>query len=277
MKERALAGSLADELRRPHEGVSLAWLGQAGFLLRIDASVLLIDPYLSDSLAEKYRGHRFEHRREMAAPIAPDALPRVDLVLCTHRHGDHMDGGTLPVIARAHPGCRFVVPAAEAAHARDMLPAAILVEADAGEALSIDGIAITPVPAAHERLETDGAGRHRFLGYGIEALGARLYHSGDCVPFAGLPERVAALGATVALLPVNGRDRERAEAGIPGNFSLPEAIALCRDVAIPILLPHHWGMFSFNDCDPAAIASAARLTDLPRVVLPSLHRIYRVA
>ena len=35
--------------------VGVAWLGQAGFALRFGGMRMLIDPYLSNSLAEKYR------------------------------------------------------------------------------------------------------------------------------------------------------------------------------------------------------------------------------
>ena len=251
------------------QGPLLTWLGQAGFLLDFGDRVVLIDPYLSDSLAEKYRGQRFAHQRMLAAPITVEALARVDLVLCTHRHGDHMDPGTLPVIATRHRDCRFVVPAAERRHAQALgLPEARLVPAVAGETLDLLGLAIMPVPAAHETLETDEAGRHRFLGYGIAGRGCALYHSGDCIPYPGLVGRVAALGARLALLPVNGRDAGRAQAGIPGNFTLDEAASLCREAGIPVMLAHHWGMFDFNTCDPAAIAALAAVTDAPRIILP---------
>ena len=196
----------------------------------------------------------------MAAPIAPDGFPRVDLVVCTHRHSDHMDPGTLPVLSARHPGCRFVVPASEQGHAEALgLDPARFVPADAGQALRLAGLdlILRPVPAAHEGLEQDELGRHRFLGYGVEAGGVRLYHSGDCIPYPGLVEAVRELAPDLALLPVNGRDAERAEAGVPGNFTLSEAVALCEAAAVPLLVPHHWGMFAFNTIDPLAIDAAA--------------------
>ena len=55
---------------RPTCGVSLYWLGQAGFLIDTGSKRLLIDPYLSDSLAEKYRDRGFSHERMIAPPIA---------------------------------------------------------------------------------------------------------------------------------------------------------------------------------------------------------------
>ncbi|MGI4748653.1 MAG: MBL fold metallo-hydrolase [Janthinobacterium lividum] len=258
-----LPDRLADWLAEPNDGVALAWLGQAGFVLRLGETVVLVDPYLSDHLAVKYRGTRFPHTRMMPAPIAPDAFPRVDLVVCTHRHSDHMDPGTLPVLAASHPDCRFVVPASEQAHAERLgLPSSRLILAEAGHVLRpLPGIDLIlhPVPAAHERLEQDGQGRHRFLGYCIEADGRRLYHSGDCIPYEGLVEMLRVLAPEVALLPVNGRDTERAAGGVPGNFTLDEAVAVCGHANISVLIPHHFGMFAFNTADPASIdAMAAR-------------------
>ena len=53
----------------PPNCVGVAWLGQAGFLFRASKCRLLIDPYLSDHLAAKYRGTEFTHQRLMAAPL----------------------------------------------------------------------------------------------------------------------------------------------------------------------------------------------------------------
>lgn len=280
----ALPDGLAAWLERPNDGVALAWLGQAGFALRIGEAVVLIDPYLSDSLAVKYRGQRFPHPRMMPAPIDPGGFPRVDLAICTHRHSDHMDPGTLPVLAARHPGCRFVAPAAERAHTLALgLPAARLIGAEAGCPFHpVDGLdlRLQPVPAAHERLEQDADGHHRFLGYGIEAGGVRLYHSGDCVPYPGLVHTVRALAPDVALLPVNGRDAERAAAGVPGNFTLGEAIALCADAGVATLIPHHFGLFAFNTARSDDIDAAVRAQDRaggrPGLLRPDARHAFRL-
>jgi L-ascorbate metabolism protein UlaG (beta-lactamase superfamily) len=274
---RPLGGSLHDLLRQPQTGTLLAWLGQAGFLLRIEESVVLIDPYLSDHLAQKYRGTRFPHERMMPPPIAPEALPRVDLVICTHRHSDHMDPGTLPVIARHHPDCRFVVPAPEAHHAVSLgLPQAQVISAEAFVAIRPLGdldLTLHPIPAAHETLDQDEDGRHRFLGFGLVAPCIRLYHSGDCIPYEGLVPALRRFAPDLGLLPVNGRDTERAAARIPGNFTLDEAIALCREAAIPYLIPHHFGMFAFNTLDASLVVAAAARTREPGLFCPDTRQI----
>ncbi len=275
------ADGLAGLLARPGTaGMELAWLGQAGFLLRIAGRVVLIDPYLSDHLVAKYQGTRYPHTR-MMPPVEADVLPQVDLVICTHRHGDHMDPRALPVLAQAHSRCRFVVPAAETASAEGIgLPAGRLIGVEAGLPLQpLQGfdLILHPLPAAHEQLEQDGCGRHHFLGYVISTHGLRLYHSGDCVPYEGLAETVRALSPEVALLPVNGRDAERTANRIAGNFTLDEAIQLCTAAGIPTLIPHHFGLFAFNTADPAEIDAAAGRTRHPRLLRPDARHLFRLS
>ena len=159
------------------------------------------------------------------------------------------------------------------------LPADRLVGAEAGvplqPLLDLDLI-LHPLPAAHEQLEQDGHGRHRFLGYVIATQGLRLYHSGGCMPYEGLGEAVRALSPAVALLPVNGRDAERTANRIAGNFTLGEAIQLCAAAEVPTLIPHHFGLFAFNTADPAEIDAAAARTRHPRLLPPEARHLFRL-
>lgn len=259
--DTSLAGRLVDPAHAPRTGeVVLYWLGQAGFVIDCGGTRMLIDPYLSDSLADKYRGTHYPHVRMMPAPLVPADLDRLDLVLCTHRHTDHMDPGTLQPLARRFPDLRFVVPAAsrDEAMKRCGVGAARLIEVNAGARVQVlDGCFVTPIASAHETLDADDEGRYPWLGYVIEACGVRLYHSGDCIPYPALVERVAAQQPDLALLPVNGRDAARSGNGVPGNFTLDEAIALARTAQVPTLLAHHYGLFDFNTVSPESIDTRA--------------------
>ncbi len=232
------------------------WLGQAGFVIEFNGFRMLIDPYLSDSLAEKYQGTKFPHTRMMAAPILPDDLDRLDIVLCTHRHTDHMDPGTLQPLARRFPQARFVVPAAVIDEAVKRCGVSLdrLIAVNAGDRTEIlDGCFVSPIASAHETLDRDADGHYPWLGYVIDAGGVRLYHSGDCIPYAGLEDAVAAHAPHVALLPVNGRDAQRSGNGVPGNFTLDEAVVLARNGGAQAMIAHHYGLFDFNTISSDAI------------------------
>ena len=259
----------------PPRTVGLAWLGQAGFALRHADLLLLIDPYLSDHLAQKYRGTRFPHVRMMPPPIDADTLGGIDAVLCTHRHGDHMDPGLLPVIARNNPRCRFVVPRAEREAAAAIgLPSQQTIGMDAGDSASLaaDSEALA-IPSAHEVLKTNDRGEHHFLGFILRLGEFTLYHSGDCVPYEGLASRLREARIDVALLPVNGRDPVLQSHGVLGNMTLEEAAELCQSANIPWLVPHHFGMFEFNTVDPQDLQDRiVRLDSLARYLVPEPNR-----
>lgn len=241
--------------------VAIQWLGQAGFVLQLGSHTLVIDPYLSDSLAKKYAGTLFEHERSFPPPIDPAELV-CDLVICTHRHTDHMDAATLTALAGANPRLRFCVPRAERDHAISLgLEPERLIEMSAGLTITpLEGLAITAIPAAHEELMTDNDGEHHFLGVILVTDAMTIYHSGDCIPYEGLADTLREARVDVALLPVNGRDDYRRRHGVPGNFWIDEAFELCDAAGIETLVGHHFGLFDFNTVDATHLDRAAEMT-----------------
>ena len=265
-------------LRLAIDQAALWWLGQAGFALRWGQRAFLINPYLSDSLAKKYKGQTFPHERMMPVPIAPAALQKIDWVFCTHRHTDHMDPATLTSLLRSS-ACRAIVPCAVLAHVLEDIG----LEADrttcvnAGQHVMLDeNVGLHPIPAAHETLTVNTSGEHHFLGYILQLGDIRIYHSGDCVPYDNLAKKLRDLKPDIALLPVNGRDEYRRSHNVPGNFHFEEALQICRNAGIACLIPHHFGMFEFNTVDPADLQrKIATPPSMPvQVVLPKLNQAY---
>lgn len=262
LSETHLTAPLASMLAQPPgNGVRLYWLGQAGFVIDGGRHRVVIDPYLSDTLADKYRGSRFPHRRMMPAPVAPEDIRHVDMVLATHAHTDHLDPGTLPALMTANPAALLLAPAAVEGLAleRGGIGFERLVTIDAGDTIRpMTGLHVTATRAAHESLQRDAAGRHLFLGYAIVLGGVTIFHSGDTVPYEGQVEEVAALKADLALFPVNGRDADRAKHGVPGNLYLAEAADLAAKAGIPTMIAHHFDMFAFNTISPSKVDAFAQ-------------------
>lgn len=279
IEQTHFVGPLAERLATmPRDStVVVHWLGQAGFVITAGAVRLMIDPYLSDSLADKYRGTATSHERLMPAPIAVEDLGPIDLVLSTHHHTDHMDPATLGPLAMAQPALRFVVPAASVEEARRRIGVGSerLIGVDAGAVIApIPDLCITVLRAAHEALERDAAGHHRFLGYALRfgqpnGVGITLVHSGDTIPFDGQVEELTRLGPDLLLLPVNGRSDSLRAKGIAGNLTLEEAVALTAAAGAPAMVAHHHGMFAFNTRPVAEIEALAATPELPIRLIPA--------
>ncbi|NDW07408.1 MBL fold metallo-hydrolase [Jiella pacifica] len=277
LAEHPLDAPLREVLAAPPGArVQLFWLGQAGFVVEGGGRRVVIDPYLSDSLAEKYRGARFAHVRMMPAPVEPCEILHVDAMLATHAHTDHLDPGTLPQLLANNLDAPLIVPKSALAVAlqRSCVPKQRLIGIDAGETCKWPGLSITAVRAAHETLERDDQGFYRFLGLAVRLGGATVYHSGDTVPFDGQVEEVRELNADLALLPVNGRDAVRASNGVPGNMSVEEALDLCRATGIGAMIAHHFDLFAFNTVPRETVEALASRSDLPHAVAARLDRFY---
>lgn len=265
----------------PGDGATLAWLGQAGFLISQGGLRIVIDAYLSDFLAEKYRGTHFPHTRMTPPVIAPGALTGIDWLLCTHGHTDHMDPGTIPALLAANPGARVLAPRSERARAIERgVPENRLVLIDAGETVDLGGVLATATPAAHEDLRKNEDG-YLYLGYVLTGGGVTLWHSGDTIPFPGLAEWLMPFRVDLALLPVNGRDAERAENGVPGNLTLEEAVALADTIGARAMLGHHFGLFDFNTLDPVdgthRLAALSPHADVRLVEVATAYRVPHVS
>ena len=278
--ENVVSGSEKDVEHFDNNSLSLWWLGQAGFFLKFKNQSVLIDPYLSDFLAQKYKGREFPHIRMTPSPVDPEQLSQLDFVFCTHGHSDHMDPGTLPVLSRNNPFCKFIVPKAEKNTAIERgIDENRIITVNAGESFKLDNdIQLDIIPSAHEILKVNEFGEHSYLGYIIIFNNMRIYHSGDCIPYPGLSEKLRTLNIDVALLPVNGRDKYRNEKGIPGNFTFEEATSLCAESKIPNLIVHHFGMFSFNTVETGDFENKRKLLrdDGLNVIIPDQNNRYRL-
>jgi L-ascorbate metabolism protein UlaG (beta-lactamase superfamily) len=253
-------------------GVTLTWLGQAGFLLRGAGATVLVDAFLSNV-----------DNRRIPPPLDPTTLSDVDLVLCTHEHWDHLDGPTVAAVAKASPDARVVVPAPVADQAVSAgVPAERVVGAVAHEPLTGLAVPVMPIPACHGVDVSDAynfghdlsGGVVRYLGYVLDFQGVRVYHAGDTIWWLGQERVLRDLGVHVALLPINGRDLTREADNIVGNMDHREAALMAAAAGVELLVPMHWDMFEANRGFPdQLVAVIERLgldvsTLVPRLMRP---------
>lgn len=258
--------ALREEMLSCNSSLHLWWLGQSGFLVRCEGKTLLFDPYLSDSLTIKYAATDKPHTRMTRNPIAPAKLDFVDVVTSSHNHTDHLDAETLTPLLQTNPNIKFVIPEANRAFVCDRLKidCAMPMGLNDGEIICVAGWEIIGVPAAHEKLETDEAQRHKFMGFVARRGGISIYHSGDTILFDSMVEKLKSLDVDIALLPINGRLPERR---VSGNLWGDEAAQLAKEIGAKLVIPCHYEMFEFNTETPELFVKTCEEIGQPYRVL----------
>jgi L-ascorbate metabolism protein UlaG (beta-lactamase superfamily) len=257
---------------REPDALHLWWLGQSGFLLQWQGQRCLLDPYLSDSLTAKYAGTNRPHTRMTGRVIAPERLTGISVATSSHNHTDHLDRDTLGPILEHHSSLVLVAPEANLAFIRERLgkPGLVLRGMNDGTQTQVGAFRFTGLPSAHDDLETDPEGRHKYLGYVVECGPWTLYHSGDTRWYEGLEARLSRFHLDVGLLPINGWAPERQ---VAGNLNIEEAVALGLAAGMRLVVPHHFDMFTFNTADAEAFRVEALRRGLPARVLQNGERL----
>ncbi|HYI99672.1 MAG TPA: MBL fold metallo-hydrolase [Thermoleophilaceae bacterium] len=201
---------------------ALTYVGHATVLVERDGVRLLTDPVL--------RG-RVVHLRRQGGPVDIAALGRIDAVLISHTHRDHLDVPSLRQVAS--PDVTVVVPPGTGEQVASIGFGAIR-ELAVGTSTKVDGLQITATPARHD------SARHPFgtpgesVGYLIGAHRSA-YFAGDTDLFPEMAELAGRID--VALLPVWGWGPTLG-AGHLSPERAARALTLLRPrVAVPI----HWG------------------------------------
>ena len=146
------------------------------------------------------------------------ALPKADLILITHEHGDHLDPKAIAAITKA--GTEIYAPES----CKAALPAAVVMMN--GDTRDFRGIKIEAVPAYNLSAAFHPKGRGN--GYVLTFGDKRVYVAGDT---ENIPELAALKGVNVAFLPVN----------LPYTMSIEMAAAAVKVLQPKIFYPYHYG------------------------------------
>jgi len=199
----------------------LTYVGHATVLVELAGHRLLTDPLLGGGILHV--------RRRVSAPAIED-LQGLDAILISHAHRDHLD---LASLRRLGDQCPAIVPRGCAPTARRGGVTEVI-ELEAGDRVSVGGVVVEAVPAAHDGRRNPFGRPAAALGYLLEGL-SRIYFAGDTDLFPGMSTLTGRVD--VAMLPIWGWGPR-----VPGGHLDPvraaEAVARIRPrVAVPI----HWG------------------------------------
>ncbi len=183
-----VARATSDYAKPPASGLRATWIGWSSVLVEIDGRIVLTDPVWSERCSPSTI---VGPRRFHAPPIAIEDLPRVDLVIISHDHYDHLDMPTVQALAAR--GTHFAVPLGIGAHLeRWAVSASQTHELDWNETLTWNDLSVTSTPARHYRGRNPRHGNETlWTSWVVRGPRHRIFFSGD----SGYSEAFAALGA----------------------------------------------------------------------------------
>ena len=196
------------------------WLGHATVRLELDGIRILTDPVIRERVGPLDR---------KVAPIPHRELDRIDVVLISHLHQDHLDLASL----RRLMGARLIVPAGSAAIFRaaghqdvhEFVP---------GQRATHGGLTIELVPADHSGFRPPFGPTAPAMGFVISDGRHRIYFAGDTAIYPGMADIP---DLDLALVPVWGWG-PNLRGGHMDPTMAARALTLLRPrMAVPI----HWG------------------------------------
>jgi N-acyl-phosphatidylethanolamine-hydrolysing phospholipase D len=220
---------------------TLTWIGHASFLLQQGGVNILIDPHLSQRASPV----SFAGPKRVVPPALDFAdLPRIDIVLVSHNHYDHMDAETLERLA-AQPGGppRYFIGLG-LKRWFDARGIATAVELDWWERRDANGLTLTFVPVQHwSRRTLWDTNATLWGGWMVESPRFRFFHAGDTGysrDFVDIRERFGTID--LAALPVGGYAPRWF---MQVNHVDPEdAVNVHKDLASRYSVGMHWGTFA---------------------------------
>ena len=249
------------------------WLGHSGFLLKWNGVGIMIDPYLSDSMALQFdsRGRGWPRMTERV--VDPLLMSGIDIVLSTNNHLSHVDPATILGLRSASPNIKMIVPAGSSDAIADSLGSAgpKMMPVDAGSYVDLGDINIHGIKAANPENLKDSRGNAKALGFVITMGPFAIYHSGDTLWHSSLVKEIRRWNLNLAMLPISGYHPEEAPAS-SANLNGFEASALAKAISAGLVVPCHYDMFA-DDTAPTDefIYCCDRLDQRYRILQPGLR------
>jgi L-ascorbate metabolism protein UlaG (beta-lactamase superfamily) len=229
-------------------GGRVSFVGHATALIQIEGVNILIDPMWS----ERASPLNFTGPKRINAPgIKFENLPKIDLVLISHNHYDHLDIESIKLL-RKHHDPLFIVPLGNDTIIKYHDTFAKTVSLDWFGKHEVNGIKVHATPAVHwsSRFVID-RNKALWAGFIIETNSGNIYYSGDTALGSGkifdiIYEKYGK--PILAILPIGTYEERDFMKSV--HINPDDAMVIRQRLGSPKTLGVHYGTFRLSDENP---------------------------
>ncbi|MBQ8320029.1 MAG: MBL fold metallo-hydrolase [Clostridia bacterium] len=205
--------------------MKITWLGQAGLLFETEDKKILVDPYLSNSVA------KLEPQNVRRVAVDERFLQiKPDVIVITHNHADHLDKETLCHYLDENSEVTVLAPKGAWQEVRGFGGSKNnYVLFNSGTIWTELGIVFRAVKAEHSD--------ENAIGVIISTEGKNYYITGDTLYSEKVFESLPKIKLDVVFLPINGKGN---------NMNIRDATRFCERLKVRAV-PLHFGMFDGLD------------------------------
>jgi len=262
-----------DPARWSDAEITGAWLGHSTVLINFLGLWVITDPVLASRCGLRFGPITIGPRRRVRPALTVHQLPKIDLLLLSHSHMDHLDLWTL----RRLPGNPHAVTAAGMRDLLDGMPVSGVTELDWDQSADIEtphgAIRVTARQVAHwgARMRTDD-----WRGYG----GFLMERNHRKIGFAGDTARTSfshwANGTDIDLMavPIGAYNP-----WVRSHCNPEEAVAMAGEARARYLLPIHHATFQLSQepmNEPIARFRAAMSSTPDRMAATEIGQTFRI-
>ncbi|MEK6155450.1 MBL fold metallo-hydrolase [Flavobacteriaceae bacterium 3-367] len=243
----------------------LIWFGHSAFLLQMEGKNILIDPMFGDVPAPHpiLGGKRFS--KEL--PIAVEQLPKIDAVIFSHDHYDHLDYES--VLKLKDKVEHFYTPLAVGVHLRAWgIEPERIVELDWWQNVTHGNLEFVCTPAQHFSGRKFGNRQSTlWSSWVIRSSSESIFFSGD----SGYGPHFKEIGEKYGPFDFAMMECGQYNESWPDIHMFPEeTVQAGKDVGAKVVMPIHWGAFKLalhSWTDPAERATTkAKAVQIPLVI-----------
>jgi L-ascorbate metabolism protein UlaG (beta-lactamase superfamily) len=223
----------------PKDKIQVTWIGHSSFLVQMGGVNFLTDPHFSKRASPM----QWVGPKRVIKPALPiNKLPKIDAVLISHDHYDHLDLGTVRALGNK---VRYIVPLALADWFKKKKLTNVI-DRDWWENTEEAGLTFTCTPAQH--FSGRVLGRYNqtlWAAWVVEHKGRKLYFGGDSGYSPHFSEVHQKFGAMdLSLIPIGAYHPRFLMKDM--HIDPREAVRAHKDLESKLSVGMHWGTFKLT-------------------------------